>query len=546
MQKNRFTLVLLILSIFGYGLFTYASVRNSRLLPNIASFSPQQAVTIAESFATSQNLIKDIGEFQSAVGFEYYKNEVAFVTANQGQQQAHDYYQKHNLPLLTYNVRFFKELEQDQAYISVDTETGSVIDFHTKLSDKTARKSLSRAQASELALAFAKTMDFDQRILEEQYYSSQKVKQRFDHHFVFKIKSTEIDSEWGKTHRQIKTSILGDRVGSFTSQILVPESFITSISIEKNNGQLLAILSALAILVMFIIATTILIRQFIATKVHWKLFGYVSISLVGVFTIDFINEAGLTIYRYNTDLSYAAFFGSEYAFALIVVMVVGIVTFVTGTAGNAIYETTWGNKAPFALEEIKANVTSSILTAYSITGLPLGLTTITYLLGEKYLDVWAMADVLPFDFLLAPVPFLSILVVPCLLAPFSEELMFRLFGISFFKKYIKSTWVAILIPTMIWALAHSDYPVFPYYFRVIELTLAGSLLGFFFFRYGIVTVIAVHYLFNALQFAPVALARGSVYVIGSEILVLLLPLLVAWLLLWRNSKPYRTRNNEQI
>ena len=82
------------------------------------------------------------------------------MTDNLGQQQAHAYYRKHQLPLLVYDVRWFKELQQDQVYIGIDAETGEVVNFYTELSEKTPRASLSKAQARELALAFANTKGF--------------------------------------------------------------------------------------------------------------------------------------------------------------------------------------------------------------------------------------------------------------------------------------------------------------------------------------------------------------------------------------------------
>ena len=57
---------------------------------------------------------------------------------------------------------------------------------------------------------------------------------------------------------------------------------------------------------------------------------------------------------------------------------------------------TWNSPAPFALTQLKANLTRGILVAYPITGILLGVATIIHLLGEEYLDIWVMADVLPF------------------------------------------------------------------------------------------------------------------------------------------------------
>jgi hypothetical protein len=41
----------------------------------------------------------------------------------------------------------------------------------------------------------------------------------------------------------------------------------------------------------------------------------------------------------------------------------------------------------------------------------------------------------------------------------------------------KVTFLALLLPAMIWAFGHSTYPVFPVYFRGIKLTIAGLIFG---------------------------------------------------------------------
>ena len=49
-----------------------------------------------------------------------------------------------------------------------------------------------------------------------------------------------------------------------------------------------------------------------------------------------------------------------------------------------------------------------------------------------------------------------------------RKLFYRLFGIGLMKKWFKNTFVASLIPTIIWALGHVTYPIFPSTTRLLR------------------------------------------------------------------------------
>jgi len=130
-----------------------------------------------------------------------------------------------------------------------------------------------------------------------------------------------------------------------------------------------------------------------------------------------------------------------------------------------------------------------------------------------------------YSFLVSFIPILSATVILAVIwAPFAEEIVFRLFGISIFKKYFKSTLVAVIIAALIWAVAHSDYPVFPVYFRAIELLIGGIFWGYLFIRYGLSTLIASHYVYNASIMAISMILIGKPVFIISGVVLFLFPL----------------------
>ncbi|WP_242403816.1 CPBP family glutamic-type intramembrane protease [Paenibacillus pini] len=60
------------------------------------------------------------------------------------------------------------------------------------------------------------------------------------------------------------------------------------------------------------------------------------------------------------------------------------------------------------------------------------------------------------------------------------------------KKIVRNTFIACLIPTLIWALGHTLYPIYPVISRPIELTIVGLIFSLIFLRHGYITVMFSH------------------------------------------------------
>ncbi|WP_078556304.1 CPBP family intramembrane glutamic endopeptidase [Bacillus alkalicellulosilyticus] len=74
-----------------------------------------------------------------------------------------------------------------------------------------------------------------------------------------------------------------------------------------------------------------------------------------------------------------------------------------------------------------------------------------------------------------------------------------------FRRYLASAMdrihpiFAVLVTSFLWAVLHMGYDVFPWYLRIIELTLIiGPFLYWVYKKYGFLTVIYCHYFYNSL------------------------------------------------
>ena len=79
---------------------------------------------------------------------------------------------------------------------------------------------------------------------------------------------------------------------------------------------------------------------------------------------------------------------------------------------------------------------------------------------------------------------------------FSEETLYRLFFIGAFCLFTKKLRLGVFLAAIFWAFLHFSYQFEPYYVRGLELTVIGILYGYTFIRFGIVSVVTAHFLYN--------------------------------------------------
>jgi hypothetical protein len=166
-----------------------------------------------------------------------------------------------------------------------------------------------------------------------------------------------------------------------------------------------------------------------------------------------------------------------------------------------------------------SSLLNGIWNGYALGFLILGLVTLFYFLGTRFFSVWLFPDPEYDNILGSYFPFLAPLSVS-LVASVSEECVYRLFAVPFLKKNLNSLWLACLLPSMVWAFAHSSYPVFPSYVRGIELTMIGCIFCVGFIYSGFLTVVVAHYVIDAVLISLPLLRSENAYFFASGIIVI--------------------------
>ena len=128
--------------------------------------------------------------------------------------------------------------------------------------------------------------------------------------------------------------------------------------------------------------------------------------------------------------------------------------------------------------------------------------------------------------------------------------MFRLFAINLFKKYGVPAIVAVFLSAAMWGFGHTGYEIFPMWFRGVEVTCIGIVMGIFYLRFGLACVIAAHFLIDSfLSSLPYLLNPRASFDFYSALAVITLPLLLALIALIFNrntqERPLSVRFNPQ-
>ena len=179
--------------------------------------------------------------------------------------------------------------------------------------------------------------------------------------------------------------------------------------------------------------------------------------------------------------------------------------------------------------------TKAILFGYLLFFILLGIQATLFYFGQKYLGVWKEWVTFT-QFSSSYFPFLSAFIIGSSVSV-NEEIMFRLFGISWAKKYLKNTFLAVVFSSFIWGLGHSGYAVFPIWFRALEVTFLGLFLGFIFLRYGLLPLIVAHYLLDVYWgVVGYILGHSSLHLFVSSALILVIPLIFAGIAYFMNKE----------
>jgi membrane protease YdiL (CAAX protease family) len=313
----------------------------------------------------------------------------------------------------------------------------------------------------------------------------------------------------------LRVTVKGDRVGYFTEYLKVPESFSRNYTEIRSRAGLLSNIASVFFLALGIAMVVVLVQKYRQNTVIWRAALSIGILVTATYFVASLNGYPLTQFGFDTTQSFPSFILNFIFGSLFSAFSIGAIIMLSGTAGGAATQDVEGWRNPLTRLSLRgwrsSGFARTALIGYGLAFAHLGYVTLFYVLGNDYLGVWSPAGMTEYSNTYSTyLPWIYPLLIG-LMAATMEEFFFRLLAISLLMKWFNKTWLAVLIPAIVWAFLHANYPQEPIYIRGLELTIVGIVFGIVFLRYGVWATIISHYVYNCFLGVYPMIQSDSIY-----------------------------------
>lgn len=429
-------------------------------------------------------------------------------------------------------VRYFQPLQEEEYTVGYETD-GSLSYFHHGISEVTAGAKLDESKAVEIANVYLQQQTID--TAEYQLIDTAKLEKpnRLDYQFTFESRSFHVKDATSR----IEVTVHGDQIGAFVKFIKVPEAWERAYETRRSRNDaaqtVAEILSAILMVIGLIFSIRFAQRYAIPKNV------YVLTAIVTGSTIAMtVMSLPVMLFSFDTTQSLSGFLIPNIGIGILFSLVLYIPWVLFSFLGaQFLASDVWKNQSWITfLPKVTTKQAALALAIGSATGFfGMALQIGVYLVGKRF-GFWAPPDVNIDSSLSMLAPWLFPMIIG-LIAAITEELLFRQFAITLFKKYFRSLPAAIICSSLMWGFLHSNYPVDPWFARGLEITLFGLVLSVVYLRYGILASIAAHYLVDAfLTTLALWYSHSSTIQIVAAMIISIMPLLIALVLLIRSKQ----------
>lgn len=341
---------------------------------------------------------------------------------------------------------------------------------------------------------------------------------------------SDASAKVGEAVLQLSFTFENGELRSFEQTFAVPQDHSAYVEKQTLQATLMTLIGyGLFTLILGILAIVYSVKTRAFTSFKRGVF-----LAVCLFVIQMLNTYNLKPFLEAEGMSLAGMSGMM-MFYFFYSLVMSLLLYFSLVGGDGLWRKESGlNPWPRAREAgYGPYVLQSMKLGYLWALILLGVQSIIFVLLGLVLDTWSTTDASqsPYNMLY---PWLFPLMA--WFAGISEEAVYRLFGIRMVKKIVRSTFAASLITSIIWALGHTLYPIYPVLSRPIELVIIGLLFSFIFLRYGYLTAMFTHVIFNSILmgFSLMLLNDTANLLIGAFYIIL--PAMVAYVIYKYNAR----------
>jgi membrane protease YdiL (CAAX protease family) len=517
---------------------TWFSVRNFyRAFPEASidfRVNRAQGETIASQFLTSRGFATEA--YRRASSFTYDDETKTFLEREVGLEKANQLMGS-RIRLWRWSYRWFRPLQKEEFRADV-TPDGALVGFDHELPEDAARPSVASDAARAAAEDFLRThMHRDPAALDFVEASEVTRPHRTDRTYTWKERDFNLQDA---TYR-LEVELDGPEIAGYREYLKIPEQWTRDYQRLRSKNEAASYVDGAFMVALLVGLLAVIVMRVRRQDIRWRRAAVVGMIGMALSFLSHLNQMPLQVFEYPTTDSYVSFMMRQLLNGVISALGAGGLLFVLTAGAEAVYREMFPDKVSLG-NLFRAH---GLRTKRFFLGACLGVTlcaifiayqTAFYIVAYRF-GAWSPADVPYSDLLNTRFPWLFVLFGGFLPAV-SEEFMFRMFGIPFLRKLMRSLPVAVVLAGFIWGFGHAAYPQQPFYIRGVEVGIGGVALGLIMLRWGILPTLVWHYSVDAMYSAMLLLRSQSLYFKLSGAAsagFVVLPAVLALVAYWRNG-----------
>lgn len=488
--------------------------------------SKEQAAELAEQFVREQDPVFSIAGTEVV-----YQTDKPLSAYLQQQKLAEDYIKQYGEknPLDFWEVRITGERVQPLWVVRVSMTTPEVTSWNKLGRSSVASSSVENRRAA--ADAFLADQGYD-------LAQFQLLPGTTSNLFIYESLNEQI----GDAVLELSVKMTGDDLTGFTAAFTVPDNFQLWLAKEEALAGRMSMIALTGTFVINLVAIIMVIRN--RKDVFFTRGILFAVIFAVIYFIHTVN--GLPGISTQVSPQEAVFMNVIYVlFTFGLVSLLAVAQYFTTLSGEQLWRKEGWNAWPRWREaHFGREVFYGMGRGYLICLFILGVQQFLFLIAGQGFDSFAVND---------PTQSVHNLFVPALfpllawMAAISEEIIYRLFAISLFKKIFRLPFIAIAVSSILWALGHTGYTIYPSYTRLFEVAVLGVIFGYMFLRYGLITVIFAHATMNSILMAlSLMITLGTPIDIATGLFYIALPALLGYVLMWLHTWSRRNKPQEPM
>jgi len=358
-----------------------------------------------------------------------------------------------------------------------------------------------------------------------------------------RLQYADRESKIGDSVLELRFTFENGKLRSYEPLFSIPASHSAYVNKQTKDATWLTLGGyGLFTLILGILAIVYSVR----TRAHTSFKRGLFLSVL-LFVIQMLNTYNLLPVFKAQGMSQTGLIGMMIFYAIYSLIFSALLYF-SLVGGNGLWKKDGLNPWPRAKEPGYGHyVLNSMKLGYVWAFILLGIQSIIFIVLSLTLNTWSTTDATQ-----SPYNMLYPWMFPLMawLAGISEEAVYRLFGIKMVKKIVRNTFVASLITSLIWALGHTLYPIYPVISRPIELVIIGLLFSYIFLKYGYLAAMFSHVIFNSILMGISLIMLKDTANILTGAFYMVLPAIVAYAIYRFNptkkEKPYITTPPHEV